>query len=191
VARRTQKKESPIPERLRFRRATKADVRDMATLCNRIEELVIDGAADDDAELEGLLARWHAKAHRRYEPREFKTYYGAMSTEDFVRDALAPAAGFVSDLTFDEARAVFEAICTAALPEAETFHFIDFLEKNFADADVSDLIYWPNQWFEDESLMQVELSAAQMAGYAMRRSGRSLSGTPGDLDLPYPDPESA
>src|SRR5437763_1002737 len=103
----------------------------MTALCNELEELVIDGAASEDAdaslseELDRLLAEWHSKAHRHYKPVEFKTYYGAMSTEDFVRDALAPAAELVSDLTFAEAHAVLEAVRSAVLPEWSMSHYLE------------------------------------------------------------------
>ena len=172
----------PIPRRLRLEPASRAAVDEMTALCNRIE----DAAIDDATELEELLAKWNARASRTYEATEFRTYYGAMSTEDFVRTALAPKPRLVKDLTYAEARDVVDVIARAELSQSEHDYFLDWLEANFPDADVIDLIYWPNQWLSDESL-DVDLDADQIVAYAMSRSGRELADAP-DVVLPRPDP---
>jgi hypothetical protein len=40
------------------------------------------------------------------------------------------------------------------------------LEKNF-DANPSDLIYWPNEWFQDKDMLHVDLTPEEIAGYLM------------------------
>jgi hypothetical protein len=51
------------------------------------------------------------------------------------------------------------------------------LEKNF-DANPSDLIYWPDEWFQDKDMLHVDLTPEEIAGYLMAKSGRRLSDAP-------------
>ncbi len=176
----------PVPSRLRFVKPTKRDVDEMVALCHQIEQAAIDEAP----ELDALLARWNARAARAYAPAEFRTYAGAISTKHFVKNALAHAPARAPDLTYAEARDVFAAVAAGELPPAEHDYFLDWLEENFPGANVSDLIYWPNAWFSDESMLSVELDADQLLHYAMSRSGRVLDGAPA-VPLPRPDPRPA
>lgn len=166
----------------------------MGRLCDAIEEALERG--DDATE---LLEQWHRHATRTCEPHEFTSYWKSQDQEEFVREALYPRPAWVEDLTFDEASAVLEAVARVQLGEAETVYFLKWLEAQFPNANVSDLIYWPDAWFGDASLFrdaggafkpEAELSLDQILGYAMKRSKRELSGTPADIVLPFPMPES-
>jgi hypothetical protein len=172
-----------ISARLRMPLAAPEEVAEMTALCDAIEQAVIERSAD----LPGLLARWNGRARRAYEPREFTMYYGAMSTEDFVRAALAPNATWIDDLKYDEVRSVVAAL-RGALSEAETGYFLEWLDCNLPGADLSDLLFWPNEWFDDPALRDVNLSDDQIVHYAMNRAGRMLPGAPSGIALPHRDP---
>ena len=175
----------PIPVRLRVTRPSERELREFCALCNQIEDGVLRSEDVRDA-----LAKWNARANRAFEPGEFTTYYGAVSMEEFVEDALLPTPAFIEDATFDELQSVLEELMAARLAPPLESYFLALLDRNLPGADVNDLIYWPNQWFGGESLPEVELSAEQILTYASLRSGRSLAGAPTDVPLPYQIPNA-
>lgn len=181
-----------IPERLKLQPVNQKLVDEMSALCDAIErELECGGTA------EALLQQWHAHAGRRCEPHEFQAYWKAVSQETFVRDALSPEPSFDQELLYSEAIAVLGAVSTAALPEAESVYYLRWLEAQLPGAKVSDLIYWPDEWFGNAALFrdaggafkpEAELSHDQILAYAMAKSGRKLPGAPTDVTLPFPMP---
>lgn len=61
------------------------------------------------------------------------------------------------------------------------------LDVNLPGAGVSDLIYWPNHWFGDESANPnaYPLTHEQVVRYALLRSERVVPGCPMEPDLPF------
>ncbi|UVW55581.1 hypothetical protein NYO12_21125 [Klebsiella variicola] len=53
----------------------------------------------------------------------------------------------------------------------------------------SDLIYWPDEWFQDKDMLHVDLTPEEIAGYLMAKSGRRLSDAP-QIELKYPIPSN-
>jgi hypothetical protein len=174
----------PIPDRLRPPTPTAEEVAAYTDLCRQIE----NGRYADEEELSALLARWNARAGREYRAAEFRSYYGSMEIEDFVGEMLMGTPAFVPDLTYTELRDALEGVLSAVLSEAEQGYCIGWLETNLPGANVSDLIYWPNEWFADEAMFHIELTADQILAYAMARSGRRIPGAPENVPLPYPIP---
>src|SRR5262249_21972162 len=148
------------------------EIREFSRLCNAIEDGV--NAGRDVTE---LLEKWNRRAARPFQPHEFTTYYGAVSTEDFVEEALLPRPTWLEDLTYEELRSVFQAVMAAELPPAQHSYFLGWLEENLPGSRMSDLIYWPNHWFKDEAMLHVELTADQVLAYALLKSGRTVPGT--------------
>src|SRR5262249_4353189 len=149
---------------------------EMSALCDEIERQLEAGDTAD-----ALLQRWHSHARRRCDPHEFRTYWKAVSKDTFVRDALNPDPSFDKDVVYSEAFAVLEAVATGAVSEAEISYYLGWLEAQFPNSNMSDLIYWPDEWFDDSSLFrdangafkpESELSNDQMLVYAMAKSGR-------------------
>ena len=161
-------------------------------LCDSIERELDSGRT-----ARTLLRRWHSHARRRYDPLEFRTYWEAMHKEAFVLYALYPEPSFDNDVVYSEALAVLDDVANATLPEPEHTYYLRWLESQFPDSNVSNLIYWPDVWFGDASLFrdangafksEVSLSNDQILGYAMAKSGRELPGTPKEVELPFPMP---
>jgi len=184
----------PIAERLKLKPVNNALLDEMSALCDAIEcELESGGTADE------LLQRWHSHARRRCEPREFRTYWKAVSKETFVHEALNPEPSFDQDAVYSEALAVLDAVSSAELPEAENGYYLGWLEEQFPGGNLNDLIYWPDEWFGDASFFrdangafkpEAELSADQILAYAMAKSGRELLGAPKGVTLPFPMPDT-
>jgi len=180
----------PIPERFRVPRFTKADVAKLSKLCDEIEDGV--NGHEDVSE---LLAEWHRYARRQFEPREFTTYYGSMEKKEFVKSALLPPAGRIEDLKYDECKAIVSAFAHAEIRnQAEQAYYLELLESNFPDSNMSDLLFWPNHWFGDDSYFMDgpqfrpdrNLSVDQILRYAMLKSGRVLPDAPEGVVLPLP-----
>lgn len=172
----------PIPARLRPPTPSAEEMREYMELSRQIE-----AGLEDRADVSELLAHWNARAGRAYQPSDFR-YHGAISIETFVTTMLLGAPAFVSDLTYTELRGVVAAVGTAEVSEAVLHHFVAWLEVNFPNVDITNLIYWPNHWFNDESLLHAGLSDDQILAYAMAKSGRRVPGALADVPMPYPMP---
>ncbi len=181
-----------IPERLKLQPVSKQLLAEMSDLCDAIERALESGET-----AEALLERWHAHARRRCEPYEFKYYWKAISRETFVRTALNPEPSLDKNAVYLEAFAVLEAVSSATIRESEIKYYLGWLDAQFPDARVDDLIYWPDEWFGNASLFrdangafkpESELSYDQILAYAMAKSGRELPGAPQHVVLPFPLP---
>lgn len=164
----------PIPERLALRRPTEGEVREFCGLCDEIENRVL--ARQDVSE---LLARWNTRANRPFAPVEFTTYRDALDTSEFVWTALLPRPHLVPDLTYAELLAVFESVMAASVDgEAEHSYFLSWLDAQFPDSSVPDLIFWPDRWFGEREARMFEFSPDQLLRALMEYSGRMFSDAP-------------
>jgi hypothetical protein len=127
-----------FPERLNPKPVSKQLLEEMLALCDAIERELESGET-----AEPLLQRWHSHARRRCDPYEFQTYWKAVSKETFVLDALNPEPTFDKDVVYSEALAVLDAVANAALPEPEIYYYLGWLEAQFPESNLSNLIYWP------------------------------------------------
>lgn len=152
-------------------------------LCDDIERGVID-----KTDVKPLLARWNARAHRQYQAREFADYYYATDKLAFVSEALLPKPARVDDLCAEEVLAVLEALREGTLPEEHHSYFLSWLDVQFPNAEVSDLIYWPDQWFDAKDALEFDLTPGQMLFALMERTGRKLPGAR-EAWLPWPVPK--
>lgn len=172
----------PIPARLQPPTPSAEEMREYTELSRQIE-----AGLEDRADVSELLAHWDARAGRAYPPSDFR-YHGAVSTETFVGTMLLGAPAFVPDVTYAELREVVAAVSTAELSEAVLHYFVAWLDVNLPNAGTTNLMYWPNEWFNDESLLHAELSDDQILAYAMAKSGRCVPGAPAGVPMPYPMP---
>lgn len=162
----------------------------MSELCDQIEDAL--EAGDNSEE---LFAEWHRHAGRECEAHEFRSYWKSTDKDQFVRDALNSTPEFDENLTYAEASAVLQSLTTVELEENETHYYLRWLEAQFPNSNMNDLIYWPDEWFGDASLFrdsggafkpEAELTNHQILAYAMEKSGRSLADRPANVTLPFP-----
>jgi hypothetical protein len=172
----------PIPPRLRPTTPSAGEVREYTELSAQIEDGLECGESVSD-----LLARWNARAGSAYQPSDFN-YHGAISSETFVARMLLGTPALVPDLTYPELREVLRSMLDGELSEAVESYYLCWLGANLPGANVSDLIYWPNEWFKDESLLQVEFTPDQILAYARAKCGRIVPGAPAGVPMPYPIP---
>lgn len=172
----------PIPERLHPLTPSAEEFREYMELSQQIEH-----GLEDRADVSELLDRWNARAGRAYQPSDFH-YHGAIDRDTFVGEMLLGEPAFVPDLTYAELHEVLRSAVGNELSEAVASYYLNWLEANLPGANVSDLLYWPNQWFDDDAMLQVELTPDQILAYAMARSGRRVPGAPENVPMPYPLP---
>ena len=173
-----------IPERLKLQPVSKQRLDEMSALCDAIERELESG---ETARV--LLEKWHSHARCLCDPHDFRTYWKAVSKETFLLNALNPEPSFDKDVVYSGVcSAVLEAVAFATVPESESGYYLGWLEAQFPGSNMSDLIYWPDEWFGDASLFrdangafkpESELSNDQILSYAMAKSGRKLPGARG------------
>lgn len=182
----------PIPKRFPAPRVSKATVQLLSQLCDEIEDAVNRGE-----DFSQLLEEWHRHARRTCEPHEFTTYYGSMTKQEFVKNALITPPGAANDATYEECKAIALALMSAEVRnQADQAYYLSWLDSKFPGGRISDLMFWPNEWFGDDSyflengqfLPDRELSVDQILRYAMLKSGRILPDAPGAVTLPLPLP---
>ncbi len=173
-----------IPERFKLPELSEQEILEYTEICNSIEDGI-----ELNIDISVLLQKWNSRSYRLYEADEFTTYYEVGSTDEFVKEALLPKARSVDDLKYSELLAVLQEVLSAELPESEQSYFLNWLEVNLPNCNINDLIYWPDQWFNDSKQLQIELTPDQIIAYAMLMSGRKVEGAPTNIELPLPVPK--
>jgi len=164
----------------------------MSSLCDQIgRELESGGDAIE------LRREWHQHARRECDPYEFANYWKSTSKEQFVLEALNPPPTFVDNVEYADVNSILELLMNAVIDESESAYYLHWLDVQFPNSNMSDLIYWPDEWFGDSTLFrdqsgafkpESELTSHQILGYAMEASGRQLADRPTDVSLPFPLP---
>lgn len=178
----------PLPERFKPAKINRQKLKELANSAEEILSKIDNGAGEDDTGLKTMIDDWNRQVVNPYELSDFRDFSSWTSTKDFTRTAFNQEK-FIEDLTWNELIQIISFVCNAEGKESEQSYALGLLEKNF-DANPSDLIYWPNEWFQDEDMLHVDLTPEEIAGYLMARSGRLLSDAP-QIDLRYPIPPSA
>lgn len=172
-----------MPDRLRPIPATPKIRALMKDLLKQILDRIWDNQERENADIGALIQQWNGYASRAFEFHEFRDMHSHTSEANFLRTAFHQEK-YVDDLSFEEACALADFICQCAGTESDTDYALGLLETNFPEANASDLIFWPNEWFGDEGMLHIELSSAQIVGYLMLASSRQLPDAP-PIDLPY------
>lgn len=178
----------PLPERFKPAKINRQKLKKLADAAEEIVSQIDNAAAEDDEGLKAMIDDWNRQVVNPYEFSDFRDFSSWTDAKNYTRMALNQEK-YVADLTWDELVQIISFVCNAEGKESEQSYALGLLEKNF-DANPSDLIYWPNEWFQDKDLSQVALTPEEIAGYLMAKSGRLLSDAP-QIDLRYPIPLSA
>ncbi|MDQ8192497.1 hypothetical protein [Roseibacillus persicicus] len=89
---------------------------------------------------------------------------------------LQEAPRIVDDLRYEELVAMIEAIGDPDIDEDLGFYYIELIELNLPGAEVSDLIFWPQEWFQDKAMREVDMEADEIANYILSWTGKHLPG---------------
>lgn len=178
----------PLPERFKPAKINRQKLKELADGAEEILSQINHGAKEEDTGLKMLIDDWNSQVINPYAFSDFRDFSSWTSAKDFTRIAFNQEK-YVADLTWDELVQIISFVCNAEGKESEQSYALGLLAKNF-DANPSDLIYWPDEWFQDEDMLQVDFTPEEIAGYLMAKSGRLLSDAP-QIDLRYPLPPGA
>jgi hypothetical protein len=118
----------------------------VARLANLADQ--IDGATPGQREEE--LAEFNRKARTAFTFRDFQGIYGGQTHDTWVRKVLAePYQRQLPDITHAELVELARRVMEADGEEHEITFWLEMLALNIPDPQVSDLIYWPGEYFGD------------------------------------------
>lgn len=175
----------PLPERLKPVRPDGGKKEALLALLAEITTQIDKGKREGDPDLQRLTADWNRQVIRPCHYDEFRDYHSYISASEFVNSAFNQER-YVDDLQYEELLAIIDFVCKAEGEQSECDYALDLLTLNF-NANPSDLIYWPNEWFNNEDMLDVELSNEEIAAYLMEKSGRHLCAPTIVLKYPIPN----
>lgn len=175
----------PIPERMRPAKVSNKKIKELAKKAEQILANIDCGATEDNAELKAIMDDWNRQVTRPYDFSDFRDFSSWTSASEFTRIAFN-VDKFYEDFTWEELIQTINCVCNPDLKESEQIFSISLLEKNFP-GNPSDLIFWPDHWFQNPDMLHVDLTPEEISGYLMARSGRQLADAP-EIRLKYPIP---
>ncbi|QDV69907.1 hypothetical protein Poly24_36250 [Rosistilla carotiformis] len=130
----------------------------------------IDGSSETDSA--ELVKTFNAMAGTHIPYLEFQGVYGAEEHDAYVRRLLT-AKLTKADPSLDrtELIKIFTRITQDPADDAYLQYAFTTIEKSFGDSQVSDLVFWPNHYFDDGSDPD-ELTPEQMADAVLDRYAR-------------------
>ncbi|NBF04278.1 hypothetical protein GV819_18505 [Pseudomonas sp. Fl5BN2] len=176
-----------MPERLKPTPPTPKIRALMKALLKQILDTIWDNQERESPAISALIQQWNCHAGRPFEFHEFRDMHSHTSAANFLRTAFHREK-YVEDLSFEEACALTDFICKCEGTESDVDYALSLLETNFPEANASDLIFWPNEWFGDPDMLHVEISSPEIVAYLMAKSSRPLADAP-LITLPYALPQ--
>lgn len=175
----------PLPERMKPAKVSSKKINELAKNAEMILSKIDKGSDQEDPVLVAMMAEWNEQVLCPYAFSDFRDFSSWTSAREFTRMAFN-LDKFYPDFTWEELIQTINFICACEGKESEQIFALSLLECNF-DGNPSDLIYWPDSWFQNPEMLHVDLSAEEIAGYLMARSERLLIDAP-DIALRYPIP---
>ncbi len=176
-----------LPERMRPVKVSSKKIKELAKKAERILATIDSGVSEEDAVLKEMIDDWNSQVACPYDFSDFRDFSSWTDAKEFTRIAFN-LEKFYEDFTWDELIQTINCVSDPKSKESEQHFALSLLEKNF-HSNPSDLIFWPDDWFQDPDMLDVELSTEEIAGYLMVRSGRLLADAP-KIDLKYQIPKS-
>ncbi|KQQ53852.1 hypothetical protein ASF84_18790 [Pseudomonas sp. Leaf127] len=131
----------------------------------------IDGG--DPLQTREQLATFNREAMTAYEFIDFQGIYGAQEHITWVRRVLAvPHQRHVADVTRSELIEMARRVMDSDGPEHDIGFWLDMLAINIPDERISDLIFWPDDYFGHETDGQA-LTPEQLIDVAL--AGRAIA----------------
>lgn len=83
----------------------------------------------------------------------------------------------INDLKYEELVEMIDVISDPDTDEETGSYYERIIELTLPGANVADLILWPDDWFQDEAMADVDLSPEDMANYILAVAGKRLRGS--------------
>ena len=150
-------------------------------LCELAEEL--DDCSPQIQDCDGLRAEFNQLAGTSMMPTDF-AFSGATDAETFVRGVLSTREHRrVPDISRAEFIELIRRVCEAEGTEHEIDYWLNLLRVNLPDERVSDLIFWPDQYFEGDpdAPEDLDLTPEQILDVAQSRGPAGVKPLPAKL----------
>lgn len=147
-------------------------------LINQLSELssLIDGTISEDCERE--INTFNTLASTAFKWVDFQGINGGTDHKTWVKGVLSNAS-FVDDITYNELLELCRRVSDLdTYEEWEVNFYLEVLEKNLPHSNISNLIFWPDIWFEDEKLPHIELTDKEIIDWAITKDGRHIKDLP-------------
>ncbi|EFA3963167.1 hypothetical protein E2P50_20905, partial [Escherichia coli] len=152
-----------IPERMIPVKVSSKKIRELAQKAKEILAAIDSGASEEDAFLKDMIDDWNSQVVCPCEFSDFRDYSSWTNANEFTRIAFN-LEKFYEDFTWEELVQTISCVCDQKSNESEKIFALLLLEKNF-HGNPSDLIFWPDEWFQDPDMLDVELSVEEIACY--------------------------
>lgn len=175
----------PLPTRMQPTKVSSKKIKQLAAQADEILAKIDSGSPEEDVALQAMIADWNSQVTIPQEFSDFRDFASWTSAKAFTRTAFN-LERYYADFSWQELQQVIDCVRDAEGTEAQQDFALRLLEANFT-GNPSDLIFWPDEWFANPDLLQVELTTEELAGYLMSRSDRWLADAPEiELKLPIP-----
>lgn len=164
----------PLPNRLKPIKISKAKLNELIDLLLKITNKIDNGVTENDPEIKTMIMNWNAQVVTPCDFSDFRDYNSWTSAKEFTKIALNQVK-YLDDLTYEELISIIDFICLAEGSESEHSYAMKLLKINFKTFS-SDLIYWPDEYFNLEEVD--DLSSEEIAAYLMEGSNRKLPNAP-------------
>lgn len=132
----------------------------------------LDGSNED--ETESLLDEFNRLAGTSIPFAELQGIYGAEEHEDYVRRVLTDKMTNANpSLTRDALAEMLRRVCENPSDDAYVQFVFSTVEKTYGDNQISDLIFWPGEYFGDGNNSR-EMTPHQMADAVLERYQKNL-----------------
>lgn len=176
----------PLPERMRPTKVSSKKINELSKNAEMILSKIDEGSDQEDPILMTMMLEWNNQVTCPCTFTDFRDFSSWTSAREFTRMAFN-LDKFYPDFTWEELIQTIQFICDCEGKESEQNFALSLLERNF-EGNPSDLIFWPDSWFQNPEMLDVELSSEEIAGYLMARSGRYVTDAP-EIELRYPVPD--
>jgi hypothetical protein len=118
------------------------------------------------------LQRLSALSGRSISKLSVLSAFGSVSPGTFAKRQLVAWDQLPTDITEGEMLEMIERICTVKCDELQTEYWLECLRANTGDANISDLIFWPGEYFRDGNNSR-RLLPSEVLATALRSGGRT------------------
>jgi len=126
---------------------------------------------------EELLERFSELVGEPVNRSDVRGAFGSIDSDEFARQMLLDPKDVPTDLSEPEMLELLERIRQADGDEFQIGYWLNCLAVNTGDERISDLIYWPGEYFEDGNNCR-EMSSREILDVAMA-AGKSREGPGG------------
>ena len=104
---------------------------------------------------------------------------GSTSIDKMIRPEFdvekAPHA--IAGLKYEELVAMIEVVSDPETDEEIAGYYGELIECSLPGAGLADLLLWPEEWFGDEKMSEVDLSSEEIANYLLAWTGVQVIGS--------------